>query len=194
MPTARAQNRTSAGTRTHNPLAKPAIRTKAALAKGEVTQKRATSRTTSRATIGRSAATAVQVSTAVCHKRVRSAHATETAEDYTEVIADLIAINGEARVVDVARKLGVSHVTVTRTVARLQRDGWLKAQPYRAIFLTDAGAKLAVRAKRRHDAVVRFLIALGVDELTAHADAEGIEHHVSPKTLAALERFAARAE
>jgi DtxR family manganese transport transcriptional regulator len=125
---------------------------------------------------------------------VRSAHASEIAEDYTEAVADLIASHGEARVVDVARALGVTHVTVTRTVARLQRDGWLTAEPYRSIFLTPRGATLAAKAKRRHDAVVRFLLALGVDRATAHADAEGIEHHVSPKTLRAIERFVAGRE
>ena len=34
-----------------------------------------------------------------------------------------------------------------------------------------------------------FLRKLGVDEATAQADAEGIEHHVSPATLRAMRRF-----
>ena len=33
-------------------------------------------------------------------------------EDYTELIADLIAANGEARTTDIARRLGVAHPTV----------------------------------------------------------------------------------
>jgi len=37
--------------------------------------------------------------------------------------------------------------------------------------------------------VVDFLLAIGVDEATAHQDAEGIEHHVSDATLAAMARF-----
>ena len=44
---------------------------------------------------------------------------------------------------DLARRLGVSHVTVIRTVARLQRDGYVSTQPYRSIFLTDKGTRLA---------------------------------------------------
>lgn len=128
------------------------------------------------------------------HRRTRRAHAAETAEDYVELIADLITEAGEARVVDVARRLGVSHVTVVRTVSRLQREGLLSSKPYRAIFLTDEGRRLADRVRARHDTVVAFLRALGVPEEIAHIDAEGIEHHVSRETLAAFERFVSRRE
>jgi DtxR family manganese transport transcriptional regulator len=92
-------------------------------------------------------------------------------------------------VTDLARRLGVSHVTVGRTIARLQRDGWVTAKPYRAIFLTDAGRRLAEQSERRHRLVVEFLRALGVSERSAQRDAEGIEHHVGEETLAAFARF-----
>lgn len=115
----------------------------------------------------------------------------ETAEDYVEAIADLGAIHGEARAVDLARRLGVSHVTVIRTVARLQREGYLSTKPYRAIFLTEKGSKLAESSRQRHEIVEEFLGALGVPEGIAQTDAEGIEHHVSPETLAAFKRFTA---
>jgi DtxR family manganese transport transcriptional regulator len=125
-------------------------------------------------------------------RRTRRKHARETAEDYVEAIADLSDAHGEARVVDLARRLGVSHVTVNRTVARLQRDGFVTAQPYRAIFLTPAGRRLAAESRRRHETVVRFLQSLGVPGDVAAIDAEGIEHHVSPETLAAMERWIER--
>ena len=124
-------------------------------------------------------------------RRTRLEHATETAEDYVEAIADLSAIHGEARAVDLARRLGITHVTVTRTVARLQRDGYISARPYRAIFLTEKGSRLAEESRRRHEIVVAFLRGLGVPEETAQTDAEGIEHHVSPETLAAFKRMTA---
>ena len=111
--------------------------------------------------------------------------------DYVEAIADLAAIHGEARAVDLARRLGVSHVTVIHTVARLQRDGYVSTRPYRSIFLTDKGMRLAVESRRRHETVVAFLRALGVPDAIAQTDAEGIEHHVSPETLAAFERCTA---
>lgn len=51
--------------------------------------------------------------------QTRREHASEIAEDYVEAIADLISETGEARVVDLATRLGVTHVTVNRTIVRL---------------------------------------------------------------------------
>ncbi|HVU09206.1 MAG TPA: manganese-binding transcriptional regulator MntR [Verrucomicrobiae bacterium] len=120
-------------------------------------------------------------------RRSRRDRAHETAQDYVEAIADLSAELGEARVTDLARRLGVTHVTVNRTLARLRRAGYVNSKPYRAIFLTNAGQKLAEESKKRHETVVAFLRSLGVSEKIAELDAEGIEHHVSPETLAAFE-------
>ncbi len=124
--------------------------------------------------------------------RARRDHAQELAQDYVELIADLIERHGEARVVDVARRLGVTHVTVNRTLQRLKRDGFVSTQPYRAIFLTAAGSQLARESRERHDLVVRFLDALGVPPAVAESDAEGIEHHVSRETLRAFTRYLKR--
>jgi DtxR family manganese transport transcriptional regulator len=121
-------------------------------------------------------------------RRSRRDRASETAQDYVEAIADLTVAVGEARVVDLARRLGVTHVTVNRTLARLQQAGYVNTKPYRAIFLTNAGHRLAGECKRRHETVVAFLRSLGVPEKAAEMDAEGIEHHVSPETLAVFER------
>lgn len=123
------------------------------------------------------------------HVAARQARATATAEDYVEAVADLIDAGGEARVTELAKCLAVTHVTVVRTIARLQRDGLVTARPYRSIFLTDAGRELAERVRKRHETVLAFLAALGVSPETARADAEGLEHHVSRETLAAMERF-----
>jgi DtxR family transcriptional regulator, manganese transport regulator len=120
--------------------------------------------------------------------QTRREHASEIAEDYAEAIADLILETGEARVVDLARRVGVTHVTVIRTIARLQKAGYVTAQPYRAIFLTAKGRALAAKCKRRHETVAAFLESLGISKRAAELDAEGIEHHVSPETLAAFER------
>jgi DtxR family manganese transport transcriptional regulator len=122
-------------------------------------------------------------------RRVREAHQTEIAEDYAELIADLIAETGEARLVDLAGRLGVSNATVNNTIARLQRDGLVTSKPYRSIFLTEKGEVLAAEARARHQLVRDFLISLGVDPAVADADAEGIEHHVSEATLQAFRRF-----
>jgi len=118
--------------------------------------------------------------------RSRRDRAGEIAQDYVEAIADLSAAVGEARVTDLARRLGVTHVTVNRTLARLQTAGYVSTKPYRAIFLTEAGRTLARESKQRHETVVAFLLSLGVSRKIAQLDAEGIEHHVSPETLAAM--------
>lgn len=122
-------------------------------------------------------------------QRTRDDHSAEIAEDYVELIDALIAESGEARAVDLAERLGVSHVTVGKTVQRLQREGLLTTEPYRSIFLTPKGEMLAKMARDRHELVVKFLTALGVPAEAAEIDAEGIEHHVSEQTLRAMRRF-----
>jgi DtxR family manganese transport transcriptional regulator len=124
-------------------------------------------------------------------QRTREDHSRERAEDYVEMIDALIRETGEARAVDLAQRLCVSHVTVSKAVQRLQRDGLVTAQRYRSIFLTEKGAELAAASRARHDLVLAFLRALGVSEDVADVDAEGIEHHVSDETLAAMRQFLA---
>lgn len=119
----------------------------------------------------------------------RAAHAAEIAEDYVEAIADLIDRTGEARVTHLATMLGVSHVTVNRTVTRLERDGLVLTKPYQPVTLTAKGRSLAAAARKRHEIVVAFLLAAGVSVKQAEVDAEGMEHHCSKQTLAALERL-----
>ncbi len=121
--------------------------------------------------------------------RVRQAHQAETAEDYVELIADLIEAHGEARVVDLSQRFGVSHATVNKVIARLKREGLVNSQPYRALFLSERGRKLAQSCKERHIIVFEFLKAIGVSAKTAEMDAEGLEHHVSEETLRAFQKF-----
>jgi len=122
-------------------------------------------------------------------RQVRAAHRSELAEDYVELIADLIDAHGTARATDLAKHLGITQASVASTVCRLQRDGLIDHRPYRSIFLTEAGRDLAETARRRHRLVVAFLRALGLSKETAERDAEGIEHHASEKTLKAFARF-----
>jgi DtxR family manganese transport transcriptional regulator len=124
--------------------------------------------------------------------RARKARQTEVAEDYIELIDDLIAATGEARAADVARSLGVTQATVANTVARLVRDGLATSRPYRAIFLTKRGQAIAQWSRERHRIVREFLLAIGVTPDTADADSEGLEHHVSEETMAALKRLTER--
>ena len=121
--------------------------------------------------------------------KARSERSTALLEDYVELIADLLATNGEARTVDIARRLGVTHTTAVKSLARLKREGLATSRPYRGIFLTEAGRILAERVRARHRLVVDLLLALGVPPEAAESDAEGMEHHASETTLEAFARF-----
>lgn len=121
-------------------------------------------------------------------EHVRAAHQVEVAEDYVEMIADLIESHGEARAVDLAERFGVTNATVNNTVARLQRDGLVESQPYRSIFLTEKGQLMAKQSHDRHQVVLDFLKTIGVSDATAQMDAEGVEHYVSDETLQAFKK------
>jgi DtxR family manganese transport transcriptional regulator len=125
-------------------------------------------------------------------EKVRSAQATALLEDYAELIADLLAADGEARPTDIARRLGVSHATAIKAIGRLKREGLATARPYRGVFLTEAGHAMARRSHARHRLVVDLLLAIGVPGEAAEQDAEGIEHYVSEATLEAFGRFLRR--
>jgi DtxR family manganese transport transcriptional regulator len=70
---------------------------------------------------------------------------------------------------------------------RLVADNLVVQKPYRGVFLTESGRRLATRSRERHRVVQDFLVALGVSPETARCDAEGLEHHVSQETLDAFE-------
>lgn len=125
-------------------------------------------------------------------EKARSAQSTAVLEDYAELISDLIASEGEARPTDIARRLGVSHATAIKSIARLKREGLATSRLYRGVFLTETGEELARRVRGRHRLVVEVLREIGVPESAAEVDAEGIEHHVSDETLAAFARFLKR--
>ena len=127
---------------------------------------------------------------ALPHQRTRHDHSTEIAEDYVAAVAEITEDSGICRVVDLAKHFGVSHVTVNRTVGRLQNEGLMDTEPYKPVRLTAKGKRLAHRCRARHEIVYQFLLAIGVDPHAAAVDAEGIEHHVSPATLACFSRIA----
>lgn len=122
-------------------------------------------------------------------RQVREAHRRELIDDYVELISDLIREFGEARQVDMAARLGVSQPTVAKMLKRLATGGLVEQVPYRGVFLTPEGEKLANESRERHHIVETFLLALGISPDTARRDAEGIEHHVSDETLLIFRQF-----
>src|SRR3954468_15244635 len=86
-------------------------------------------------------------------RKVRTDHATETAEDYVEAVSDILHRQGECRVKDLVQHMGVTHVTVTRVISRLQDEQLVVTEPYRPIRLTAEGERLAAASRRRHEIV-----------------------------------------
>ncbi len=122
-------------------------------------------------------------------QRARRDHKDERLEDYLELISDLISEGGEARVVDIAKRLGVRAATVTQAIKGLAEEGWVEYSPYRPITLTEKGQESARHSRARHELLVKFLLKLGVSADTAEHDSEGMEHHLSPETLEAMEKW-----
>jgi Mn-dependent DtxR family transcriptional regulator len=108
-------------------------------------------------------------------------------EDYLERILDLINSKGYARVIDIATSLKISQASVSNMVQRLDAEGLLKYEKYRGLVLTTAGKTLARNITRRHRLLTDFLKLLGLDRQIIHHDVEGMEHHISPSTLRAIE-------
>jgi len=112
---------------------------------------------------------------------------TQAVEDYLERILELINTKGYARVVDIAHGLKISQASVTNMVQRLDAEGLLKYEKYRGLALTTTGEELARNITRRHQLLTDFLKLLGLDDEVIYHDVEGMEHHISPPTLRAIE-------
>jgi len=123
------------------------------------------------------------------HVRKEEDCRTARMEDYLEVIYELIQYKGYATTIDISEYLNVSSPSVTKMVQKLNESGHLNYEKYRGIRLTDRGTLVAKNIRERHGLLAEFLKIIGVDEDTANKDAEGIEHHLQPKTLGKLENF-----
>jgi Mn-dependent DtxR family transcriptional regulator len=113
-------------------------------------------------------------------------------EDYLERILELINRKGYARVVDIAAALKISQASVTNMVQRLDAEGLLRYEKYRGLILTAAGKTLARKIAQRHKLLTDFFTLLGLDQRVIYHDVEGMEHHISPPTLRAIEALTAR--
>ena len=103
------------------------------------------------------------------------------------MIADLIACKGQARTGDIAKHMGISHVTALKTIRRLQEKGYLETSMHKPVTLTSKGQDLAAYSKKKHQVLMDFLTTIGVPEDIAAIDVEGMEHHVSASTLEVFE-------
>ena len=123
------------------------------------------------------------------YSNIRNQNKNEILEDYVEAIQEILEIKGDVKNADLSIHFGVSQATINKNLKRLISSKLASSEPYRSIFLTDEGKKLAAISKEKHEIVYQFLIKLGVSKKTAQYDSEGIEHHVSDETLKLMKNF-----
>tara|TARA_B100000035_G_scaffold19130_1_gene15261 strand:- start:402 stop:800 length:399 start_codon:yes stop_codon:yes gene_type:complete len=123
------------------------------------------------------------------YSNIRNQNKNEILEDYVEAIQEISEIKGDVKNADLAIHFGVSQATINKNLKRLITSKLATSEPYRSIFLTNEGKKLAAISKEKHNIVYQFLIKLGVSKKVAQYDSEGIEHHVSDETLKLMKNF-----
>tara|TARA_B100000963_G_C22543388_1_gene633284 strand:+ start:594 stop:1004 length:411 start_codon:yes stop_codon:yes gene_type:complete len=123
------------------------------------------------------------------YSKIRSQNKNEILEDYVEAIQEIYETKGDVKNADLAIHFSVSQATINKNLKRLINYNLAKSEPYRSIFLTNEGKKLAAISKQKHQIVYNFLIKLGVSKKIAQFDSEGIEHHVSEETLKLMKKF-----
>ncbi|MHA7734129.1 metal-dependent transcriptional regulator [Nitrosopumilus sp. S6] len=126
---------------------------------------------------------------------IKAAHQSERArsstrmEDYLEIISELVELKGYATTLDISRHMNVSAPSVTKMLQRLDEGGYLEYEKYRGINLTKKGTDIAEGIRQKHGILLEFFEILGIGYDTANQDAEGIEHHLNPKTIKQLRKF-----
>jgi len=110
-------------------------------------------------------------------------------EDYLEVISELVELKGYANTIDISRYMNVSAPSVTKMLHRLDENDYLEYEKYRGINLTTKGNALADAVRQKHGILLEFFMMLGIDYNAANQDAEGMEHHLNPKTIKQLRKF-----
>ncbi len=114
----------------------------------------------------------------------------ESAENYLEAILKLSLQNGQVRSIDIVNELHFSKPSISYAMKRLRENGYILMDPAGLITLTDAGRAIAERILNRHKVLSRYLIALGVEEEIAFADACRIEHVISPESFECIRKHA----
>src|SRR5262245_30227040 len=115
---------------------------------------------------------------------------TSAVQDYLKAIHALGGAEGVVSPVDIAAKLGVRAPSVTGMLKRLAEAGWIGYEPGRGAQLTAQGITEARRVIRRHRLVELFLTrVLGLDWSEVDAEAEALEHAISPRLEQALAAY-----
>ena len=112
-----------------------------------------------------------------------------SAEDYLEAILVLGRKNGKVRSVDIANHMNFAKPTISIIMKQFRDNGYVTFDSDRNIHLTEKGAEIAIRIHERHTILSKILMAIGVDENIAYADACKIEHNISETTFECIKNF-----
>ena len=123
------------------------------------------------------------------HESEKSISISDRVEDYLEVISELVDMKGYAATLDVSRYMNVSAPSVTKMLKKLDADGFIEYEKYYGINLTEKGQRIADNIKQKHGILLEFFEILGIGKDIANQDAEGIEHHLNPKTIRQIRKF-----
>ena len=110
----------------------------------------------------------------------------ERAENYLETIYMLSLEHPYVRSIDIATELSFSKPSVSVAMKQLRQNGYIQMDANGFLTLLPAGREIAEMIYERHCVIAKILMALGVDEETAFADACKIEHVVSPQSFACM--------
>lgn len=114
----------------------------------------------------------------------------ESVEMYLKTVSELSAGDGLAPISVLAQHLGISAVSATEMVHRLDEQGLVAHVPYRGVTLTTTGARHAGRIIRRHRLWECFLADhLGLGWQHVHDYACELEHATSDEVANALAAF-----
>lgn len=112
----------------------------------------------------------------------------ESGQMYLEAIYVLSQKNGKIRAIDIGAYLGYTKPSVSRAVGLLKKSEHISVDSDGYISLTPKGEAFAEQLYERHTVLTNMLMALGIDEETATADACRIEHVISEKSFAAVKK------
>jgi DtxR family Mn-dependent transcriptional regulator len=114
----------------------------------------------------------------------------ESVEMYLKAIAELAYERDQVPVTSIANKLGISTVSASEMVHRLQEQQLLKHTPYKGVRLTTLGVQKAHRVIRRQRLWERFLVdELGIPWELANRFACRLEHGTGPEVADALANY-----
>lgn len=116
---------------------------------------------------------------------------TTAMEDYLEMICRITRENGSVHVGDLSRMLHVKPSSATKMIQQLKSAGYLRAEKYGLVHLTEKGLTAGDYLLFRHEVIHQFLRTLNrsQDELE---QVEKIEHFLNRTTVVNLDRLTRR--